>query len=180
MLVIDRQEALDVLFIGQPDLDAVVADGFFHLPQSAFIRSDLFLWAQDQQKFSGRSGGELDLIQVLHVLLQKPPECGDGLRLQSCLIEGPVGLKGLTGIQRQQLYGRLRAEQIGERRDTAPDPFFRLDREVVRTDQEENHFPLGSGHAMRSDALDPHELPGGLMLPERDLFLSGHGSNLHS
>lgn len=58
--VVDRQQALHILFLRQTHTEPVVADGFLQLPQRAFIRTGFFIQWEHQHKFAGGGRGELN------------------------------------------------------------------------------------------------------------------------
>ena len=64
MEVVGYQQPLHVLLFRQAYRDAVVAQGLLFLPQAALIQRGLLLHTKHQDKFPGRGGSSLDLVQI--------------------------------------------------------------------------------------------------------------------
>ena len=89
-------------------------------------------------------------------------------------------MKGLTGVQRQNLQRGLVAEKHGEGANASPDDLRGQDGEVVRLEQVKDALSGIRHDAVGRHADDAHELPCGLELAQfLSLFAYHHGSSLH-
>ena len=160
--------------------EPVVADGFLQVPQRTFIRVHLFRQGNDQHKFAGGGGGELDGIQMGDVPLQQLPHSRLRFLLQALQVILLILLEGLTGVQSQNFQGWLGAEKHGQGADATPDDLRGQDREVVRLNQEEDPLSGICHDAVGRHTDDAHELPGRLPLAQFLFLFPIHGSSLHS
>jgi len=104
------------------------------------------------------------------VLPQQFPQGGQFLLLQPLAVPLLIALKGLAGVQRQDTQLRHSAQQVGQGRHPAPDPFLREHGEVIRLDEEKGQLSFRGSDAVAGELADAHELPCGLPLAQL-LFL---------
>ena len=99
---------------------------------------------------------------MLAVLLQKPPDGRKLLVAHALLIEVFVSLEGLLGVEGQHLNFRLPLDHIQQGVDPGADAGIGQDADVGGLDDKKDQIAHAGGDAIVLDAVDPHELPGGL------------------
>ena len=169
LLIVNRQQALDVLLFCQPEVESAVLDLLLQPLEIALVTAGFLVQTADKGELAGRGGGGLNLVQMLHVLPEQLPEGGIGFLFQPLLIIALVAQKGLPRVQGQQLHRLHAPEQVGQSQHPVPNAFGGQHREIVRADQKKGQLTLGGFHAVFGELADAHELAGGLALPQ--LFL---------
>ena len=178
LLVVDGQDALNVLAISQPDVEPGIPESLFRQP--GIGGAVLVLWI-DQRKLPRRGGGRLDVIQMGGILPQQIPDGGERLLLQPPLVEVLVGLEGLAGVQGQEPDGWGGAQEVAQGAHPGLHPLGGEDGQVVRPEHKKDQLTFGGLDAVIGELGDPHELTGGLALPQLFFLFSVQFSrSLHS
>ena len=140
---------------------------FFQLDAATTKLFGIFSFLPEHQgELPGRCGGCLNFVQMFHILSQQLPQRRNLFLFQSCLVVGFVGLKGLSGVQRQHPHIVHAPQEIAQRPDAAMNSIPGQHREIVRGNQIKNQLSLSGLDAAFGEPVDAHELPCRLMLPQ--------------
>ena len=112
LLVVDGQEPFHILFVRHADVKAAVPDALFQLLQGAVVFIGLGVDPVDENELPRRGGGGLDAVQMGHVPPEHLTDGGDLLLFQPGLVVVLIALKGLTGVQGQELRRVQAPEQV--------------------------------------------------------------------
>ena len=98
-------------------------------------------------------------VQMCEVALEQGAHLWRCFLLQAVAVIFLILLKGLAGIQRQELQRGLGAQKHGEGADAASDDLRGENGKVIRSDKIKNTLAGLRPDAVRRDAGNAHELP---------------------
>ena len=127
---------------------------------------------QREAELTGGGHGGLDAVQMLTILHQQPTDGGHIFRLQPLPVELAVILKGLLGVQGQQLQLRHTLQHAQQLLHLCPNARFGQDIQIAGMNEVEGQLSVRRYDTVIFNIIDADELPG--------RFFPAHADSLHT
>ena len=127
---------------------------------------------QHEAELTGGGHGGLDAVQMLAILHQQPTDGGHVFRLQPLPVELAVILKGLLGVQGQQLQLRHTLQHAQQLLHLCPNALLRQNIQIAGMNEVEGQLSVRRYDAAVFNIIDADELPG--------RFFPAHADSLHT